>query len=98
MASSRGKESIAVDWGTFASLPVTFREAIPRIPLLGIESGSRYSVRGLHCTTPISPTRCHYWSAAAYDHGHQVSNLEQDFTAILETVVKQDADVLEAIR
>ncbi len=55
----------------------------------------RYPFRGLHCTTPISPTRSHWWWIYIQDFGHKSSQCSQ---ATWEAIIKQDQDVLEAIQ
>jgi phenylpropionate dioxygenase-like ring-hydroxylating dioxygenase large terminal subunit len=98
MGLDTGKRVKRVDWGTFLSptCHVSGSDTEDPAPLNGRRG--TYNLRGLHCTTPINANRCHYWSAIAQDYGHQVSNLKHDFSAILETIIKQDTDVLEAIQ
>ena len=98
MGTEAGKRVNRVDWGTFASPACHFSGSDTEDPAPVNGRRSRYSLRGLHCATPISPNRCHYWSAVAQDYGHHVSNLTQDFTAILETIIAQDTNVLESIQ
>lgn len=55
----------------------------------------RCSYRGLHCTTPISANRCHWWWSYLYNYGHRLSRELQTFW---NTVLTQDKDMLEAIQ
>lgn len=57
------------------------------------ESRDRYTWYGVHCTTPISPTRCHWWWAYIQNFGHSTP---QRFQQRMEVILKQDKDVLEA--
>ena len=56
---------------------------------------ARYGYRGLHCTTPISAKRCHWWWAYTYNYGHEIS---REFKAFWDRILKQDKDLLEAIQ
>jgi vanillate O-demethylase monooxygenase subunit len=98
MGTEAGKIVNRVDWGTFASPACHFSGTDTEDPTPRNGRPGRYSLRGLHCATPISSNRCHYWSAVAQNYGHQVANLENDLVALLEKIVKQDTDVLEAIQ
>jgi phenylpropionate dioxygenase-like ring-hydroxylating dioxygenase large terminal subunit len=98
MGTEAGKRVNRVDWGTFASPACHFSGTDTEDPAPLNGRSGRYSLRGLHCATPISPNRCHYWSAVAQDYGHEVTNLKEEFTALLESIIKQDTDVLEAIQ
>ena len=92
------KKMDRIDWETFASPACQFggSDYLDRAPASGQRAS--YNLRALHCTTPITPNRCHYWWALALDYGHQVPNLEGVFNSALEHVFKQDKDILEAIQ
>lgn len=86
------------DWTAFESpacnlggLDIENLAAAPR------ERG-RYVLCNMHCTTPISPNRCHYWWAIAQNYGHQLPNFSQVLMPILEAAFNQDKAVLEAIQ
>ena len=57
---------------------------------------AHYSFRTLHCVTPISPNRCHYWWANAQDYAHQLP--KRDLKAMSEAVLMEDKYLLEAIQ
>ena len=93
-----GRRINRVDWGTFASPACTFSGFDFEDLTPTSSNRARYSYRSMHCTTPVSPNRCHYWWPAAQDFGHQVPSYAQELSFILERTVKQDRDVLEAIQ
>jgi phenylpropionate dioxygenase-like ring-hydroxylating dioxygenase large terminal subunit len=62
---------------------------------LGGNKRQTYSFSGVHCTTPISAGSCHWWWLYAYDFGHDLS---QEYQARWETVLEEDADLLEAMQ
>jgi phenylpropionate dioxygenase-like ring-hydroxylating dioxygenase large terminal subunit len=63
-------------------------------------SGGRvlYVLRNLHCTTPISANRCHYWWAVAQDYGQHLPHFAATVQPVLERAFHQDKVVLEAIQ
>jgi len=56
------------------------------------------NTRVLHCVTPISPQRCHYWIAVALDFGHEIANFAEESMAGWDVVIKQDQSILESIQ
>jgi hypothetical protein len=62
-------------------------------PVDGTHSGQ--SLRGLHCVTPITRDRCHWWWAYIQDYGHKAARA---FQAGWEAILKQDREILEAIQ
>jgi hypothetical protein len=96
MGVETGTHMNRVDWGTFASPGCHFSgsdyEEVS--PVAGRRN--RYLPRSMHCTTPISANRCHYWWAVAQDFAKDVS--ARDMDGFLLQVVQQDKEVLEAIQ
>ena len=58
-------------------------------------SRSNFSLRGLHCMTPIGVGRCHWWWAYIQDYGHHAPRA---FQSGWENILKQDREILEAIQ
>jgi vanillate O-demethylase monooxygenase subunit len=98
MGIETGKRVNRVESGTFASPACHFSGVDSEDPAPACGKRSRYTLRAMYCTTPISPDRCHYWWAVAVDFGHQLPNLAELFKSGLEAVFKQDKDILEAIQ
>lgn len=93
-----GKKVNRVDWTMFASPAcnlggIDFQDPAPASGQRGL-----YVMRNVHCTTPISPNRCHYWWAIAQDYGHHLTNLREVLYPVLEAAFNQDRVVLEAIQ
>lgn len=59
------------------------------------ETLEHYNFRGIHCTTPISLNRCHWWWTCVQDFGRDIA---QDVQKRWEVILRQDKDVLEAIQ
>jgi phenylpropionate dioxygenase-like ring-hydroxylating dioxygenase large terminal subunit len=97
MGVEPGKNVNSATWGTFASPACHFSGMDIEDPAAGSGQRSRYTLRAMHCLTPISPNRCHYWWANALDYGHHVPNLAEKLIPMNEAVIEQDKDILEAI-
>jgi vanillate O-demethylase monooxygenase subunit len=93
-----GKRVNRISWGTFASPACHVSGGNVEIPEPGSNKPIHHHYRSMHCTTPISPGRCHYWWAIAQDFGHQLANLTEVLTPTLEAAFRQDQTVLEAIQ
>jgi phenylpropionate dioxygenase-like ring-hydroxylating dioxygenase large terminal subunit len=98
MGIEAGRRVNRVSWGTFVAPACHLNGFDVEDPAAASGARARYSLRSLHCTTPISSNRCHYWVAQAQDYGHKVPNLAEDLNAVAKVVIKQDTDVLEAIQ
>jgi phenylpropionate dioxygenase-like ring-hydroxylating dioxygenase large terminal subunit len=98
MGIESGKRVNRLDWTAFASPACNLGGMDVEDPACANGKRSHYALRNMHCTTPISPNCCHYWWAIAQDHGHQLPNLAEVLTPILEAAFKQDQVVLEAIQ
>lgn len=81
--------------GTFTAPACSFLETNIEHLAPAPELRRRYTQFGLHCTTPISPIRCHWWWAYIQNFGHGIS---QHFQEQWEVILKQDKDVVEAIQ
>jgi len=58
-----------------------------------------YTAHVVHCMTPISPTRCHYWQAFTRNYGPRADNdLDENMDADAAVVINQDKQMLEAIQ
>jgi phenylpropionate dioxygenase-like ring-hydroxylating dioxygenase large terminal subunit len=96
MGIEAGRPMNRTDWGTFATPACHY--AGSDYDLSGVHSGDagHFRIRTMHCVTPISPNRCHYWWAFAQDFA-----LDQSMESIerfLQQVVAQDKRILEAIQ
>ena len=103
MGVDSGSKLDRLDWGTFFSPACHVSGSDYQSAARGKGARSRYIVRGLHCTTPVSPNRCHYWWGLAQDFGRELPDEElsvfvAELNSFLEGVVKQDREVLEAIQ
>jgi len=87
-------------WGTFVSPGCHFSGMDVEDPAPAQGKRDRYSFRSMHCTTPISADRCHYWWSIAQDYGHHIpkDELISMIHGFVATVFKQDKDLLEAIQ
>lgn len=96
MGVETGKRMNRVDWGTFAS-PACHVSGSDYEDITPPVGGRRvYNLRSMHCTTPISHARCHYWWAFAQDFAQDLPAKMVD--GFLLAVVQQDKEVLEAIQ
>jgi vanillate O-demethylase monooxygenase subunit len=98
MGVEEGERANRTDWGTFASPACTIIGNDIELSAPARRGPGSYNFRGLHCTTPISPHRCHYWWPAAQNYGQQLANFTEFLKPILENIIKQDTDLLEAIQ
>ena len=93
-----GKKINRREWNTFASPAFQFGGTDIEDPAPASGKRSHFYLRAMHCMTPITPNRCHYWWALAQDYGEHLPDLGEMLKSTLETVFKQDQDVLEAIQ
>jgi phenylpropionate dioxygenase-like ring-hydroxylating dioxygenase large terminal subunit len=84
-------------WGSFASPGCHVQEQITE--LLNAKGGRHaYVFHGLHCLTPMTPRRTHYWQAHALNYGHTVVNFTEHTESWTAPVVREDVEILEAIQ
>jgi len=93
-AGTRGNNRLS---GTFASPACHVQESVTEVPNAQADPKS-YHFYGLHCMTPITPRRSHYWQAHAQDYGHGLVNFVEYTNSWTEPVVKEDVEILEAIQ
>jgi phenylpropionate dioxygenase-like ring-hydroxylating dioxygenase large terminal subunit len=86
------------DWGQFHSPACHFGGIDIQIPAPEAGKRSGYTFRIMHCTTPLSNRKSHYWWAVAQDFGQNIPGIEQVLTDVTLRTFKQDKDVLEAIQ
>ena len=98
MCIEAGRRLTRSDWGTFACPSFHYSGSDFEDPSPPEGGRRKYAFRGLHLTTPISPTRTHYWAAVAQDYGHSVPDLMQQFYALLDLTAKQDQTLLEDLQ
>jgi phenylpropionate dioxygenase-like ring-hydroxylating dioxygenase large terminal subunit len=95
MGVAAGTKVRRTDWGTFASPACNVSGN--DIEVAATEAGT-YKLVTVHCTTPVSPNRTHYWWLFAQNYGQHIPNLKEDLAALLIAAFKQDKEILEAIQ
>jgi len=93
-----GKRVNRIDRGTFASPACTLIGSEYEDPAPADGQRGRYNAQVLHCVTPISPGRCHYWNVFAFDFGQEIFKSHEAPAAEWDAIVKQDRTAVEAIQ
>lgn len=82
-------------WGTSASGAVHLSGLDIDDPEPGPDGRKDYTIRVCHVTTPISPSRCHYWWFFSQDYGHG-ENAAETMKEKIEAAFDEDKAILEA--
>nr|WP_281367449.1 aromatic ring-hydroxylating dioxygenase subunit alpha [Sphingomonas chungangi] len=92
------KDVERTDWGWFMS-PAIHVAGIDIVdPSPGAGRRAAFSSRIVHATTPISPTRSHYWWFFAQDYALDDAQVARDVRAIVDATFEEDKRLLEVIQ
>jgi phenylpropionate dioxygenase-like ring-hydroxylating dioxygenase large terminal subunit len=82
-------------WGSYITPALQTAGVDIEVPDNAGPQRKRFSLRVAHLTTPVNPSRFHYWWFFSQDYGHGAGAVER-LTARIEAAFLQDKAVLEA--